>query len=148
MAKPGPKVPVQPAPRLPSHPGPKHSARPGPKLPAQPAPRLPAQPGPVLPGPKPVGPMGKKFCMPKPQATDAQLQASLDWACTNQGVDCGPVQAGGPCFDPNTVRSHAAYVMNAYYQIKGKNDINCDFSGSAAIVFADPSKYSTFFQSV
>ncbi|XP_004239793.1 glucan endo-1,3-beta-glucosidase [Solanum lycopersicum] len=139
VAKPGPKVPVQPAPRLPSHPGPKHSARPGPKLPAQPAPRLPAQPGPVLPGPKPVGPMGKKFCMPKPQATDAQLQASLDWACTNQGVDCGPVQAGGPCFDPNTVRSHAAYVMNAYYQIKGKNDINCDFSGSAAIVFADPS---------
>ncbi|KAK4717182.1 hypothetical protein R3W88_015520 [Solanum pinnatisectum] len=103
-------------------------------LPAQPGPRLPAQPG-----PKPVGPMGKKFCMPKPQATDAQLQASLDWACTNQGVDCGPVQAGGPCFNPNTVRSHAAYVMNSYYQIKGKNDFNCDFSGSAAIVFADPS---------
>ncbi|XP_055809442.1 glucan endo-1,3-beta-glucosidase-like [Solanum dulcamara] len=106
--------------------GPSGGAKRGPIVPAQ-------------PGPKPVGPMGKKFCMPKPQATDAQLQASLDWACTNQGVDCGPVKAGGPCFNPNTVRSHAAYVMNSYYQIKGRNDFNCDFSGSATIVFADPS---------
>ncbi|KAH0673435.1 hypothetical protein KY284_024522 [Solanum tuberosum] len=133
---PQPALP-QPQPR-----GPIPVAKPVPIVPAQPSPRLPAQPGPRLPahpGPKPVGPMGKKFCMPKPQATDAQLQASLDWACTNQGVDCGPVQAGGPCFNPNTVRSHAAYVMNSYYQIKGKNDFNCDFSGSAAIVFADPS---------
>ncbi|KAH0677818.1 hypothetical protein KY285_025619 [Solanum tuberosum] len=96
--------------------------------------RLPAHPL-----PKPADLMGRKFCRPKEDATDAQLQANLDWACTNQGVDCGPVQAGGPCFGPNTVRSHAAFVMNSYYQIKGKNDFNCDFLGSGVIDFADPS---------
>ncbi|KAK4372739.1 hypothetical protein RND71_008123 [Anisodus tanguticus] len=137
-ALPQPRIQPQPQPRVP-----RHHVKPGPKpvpiLPAQTAPKLPAQPL-----PKPAAPMGKRFCMPKPEATDAQLQASLDWACTNQGVDCGPVQAGGPCFNPNTVRSHAAFVMNSYYQIKGRNDFNCDFSGSAVIVFADPSKYSAF----
>ncbi|XP_009610601.1 glucan endo-1,3-beta-glucosidase [Nicotiana tomentosiformis] len=117
----------QPLPRGRRHPAKPHVPRPG-----KPALKLPAQPI-----PKPV--LGKKFCMPKPEATDAQLQANLDWICTNQGVDCRPVQVGGLCFNPNTVRSHASFVMNSYYQTKGRNDFNCDFSGSAVIVFADPS---------
>ncbi|MCE3049513.1 hypothetical protein HAX54_045049, partial [Datura stramonium] len=118
---------------LPEPRGPRHPAKPVQKPAAKPGPRLPAQ---SLP--KPAALMGRKFCMPKAEATDAQLQANLNWVCINQGVDCGPVQAGGPCYSPNTVRSHAAFVMNSYYQIKGRNDFNCDFLGSGVIVFADP----------
>ncbi|XP_059317702.1 major pollen allergen Ole e 10-like [Lycium ferocissimum] len=112
--------------------------------PAQPQPRDPTKPGPRLPAqplPKPAALLGKKLLtvMPKVNATDAQLQANLNWACHNQGVNRGPVQVGGPCFSPNTVRSHAAFVMNSYYQIKGRDDFNCDFLGSGVIIFADPS---------
>ncbi|CAN4105956.1 unnamed protein product [Withania somnifera] len=128
-------LPPKPLPR-PGLPQPRPKPRPGFPRPrpgrghGKPVPR-PGRRGAIIPA--------KKFCMPKPEATDAQLQANLDWACTNQGVDCGPTQLGGPCFNPNTVRSHAAYVMNAYYQIKGKMDSNCDFRGSGVIVTVDPS---------
>ncbi|KAK4369824.1 hypothetical protein RND71_009299 [Anisodus tanguticus] len=58
-----------------------------------------------------VGPLAqnKKFCMPKAEATDAQLQ------------------------------SHAAFAMNSYYQKMGRNNFNCDFAGTGVVASADPS---------
>lgn len=81
---------------------------------------------------------GRKWCVPKPEATDAQLQGNIDYVCS-QGVDCKPIQVGGPCFDPNNVRSHATYAMNAYYQTKGRQPPQCDFSHSALLTDRDPS---------
>ncbi|PQQ11693.1 glucan endo-1 3-beta-glucosidase [Prunus yedoensis var. nudiflora] len=68
----------------------------------------------------------KRWCVPRTNASDAALQANIDYVCSS-GVDCKAIQKGGPCFQPNTVRSHAAYVMNAYYQSVGPQDYNCDF---------------------
>ncbi|KAI4998637.1 hypothetical protein ZWY2020_053979 [Hordeum vulgare] len=31
------------------------------------------------------------------------------------GVDCGAIQPGGACFEPNMVSAHAAYAMNQLY---------------------------------
>ncbi|KAK4431190.1 Glucan endo-1,3-beta-glucosidase [Sesamum alatum] len=81
---------------------------------------------------------GKKWCLPKSDASDAALQANLDYAC-GQGIDCKPIQPGGACFTPNTVRSHASFAMNSYYQTQGRNDFNCDFSGTGSITTIDPS---------
>ncbi|XAR72015.1 Glucan endo-1,3-beta-D-glucosidase [Bertholletia excelsa] len=81
----------------------------------------------------------KQWCVPKLEASDTALQADVLWACGEGGVDCGPIQNGGSCFEPNTVRSHAAYVMNAYYQAKGHQDFNCDFSGTGVVTASDPS---------
>lgn len=96
-------------------------------------------------GPAPVTPTApaptaddKKWCVPKDDATDAALQSNIDYVC-GSGVDCEPIQNGGPCFEPNTVRSHAAYAMNAYYQANGRNDYNCDFMGSGVITITNPS---------
>lgn len=90
--------------------------------------------------PTPVTPTsGKQWCVPKKGATDASLQSNINWACTSGGVDCSAVKAGGPCFNPNTIRSHAAYIMNAYYQAKGHQDFNCDFSGTGVVTTSDPS---------
>ncbi|KAJ9152691.1 hypothetical protein P3X46_026227 [Hevea brasiliensis] len=86
-------------------------------------------------------PTGAVWCMPKSGVSDAQLQASLDYAC-GQGIDCSPIQPGGACFDPNTVVSHAAYAMNLYYQNSGKNSWNCDFSQTAALTSKNPSNLS------
>ncbi|KAL3518580.1 hypothetical protein ACH5RR_021169 [Cinchona calisaya] len=94
-------------------------------------------------GPAPVTPTapspgGKKWCVPKDDASDAALQSNMDYVC-GSGVDCQPIEDGGPCFQPNTVRSHAAYAMNAYYQTSGRNDYNCDFIGTGLVTTIDPS---------
>ncbi|OMO96846.1 Glycoside hydrolase, family 17 [Corchorus olitorius] len=83
-------------------------------------------------------PSGKKFCVAKPGANDGELQAALDWACS-QGTDCGPIQPGAPCAEPATVRSRATFAMNSYYRNHGEVDSACDFSGSAQITTVDPS---------
>ncbi|XP_042418252.1 glucan endo-1,3-beta-glucosidase 7-like [Zingiber officinale] len=86
--------------------------------------------------------VGKGWCVPKLGATEAELQANLDYACGQRMVDCSPIQQGGACFEPNTVRSHAAYSMNQFYQVSGRNAYDCDFSGSAVVTTDNPS-YST-----
>lgn len=90
----------------------------------------------VNPSPNPTA---SQWCVPKAGVSDAQLQANLDYACSHS-IDCGPIQPGGACFEPNTVASHAAYAMNLYYQTYGKNPWNCDFSQTATVTSANPSK--------
>lgn len=107
--------------------------QPVPALP-QPHPRPQPRPKPQ-PRPRPGG--TSKFCVPKPNANDGQLQANINYVCS-QGVDCRPIKLGGSCFNPNNVRAHATYVMNAFYQTKGRQDFQCDFSGTATITSSIP----------
>lgn len=78
--------------------------------------------------------------MPKNDASDAALQANIDFVC-GWGIDCKPIQDGGPCFQPDNVRSHAAYAMNAYYQANDRNDFDCDFVNTGVVTTSDPSKF-------
>jgi hypothetical protein len=91
---------------------------------------------PTNPSPKPTA---AGWCVPKAGVSDAQLQADLDYAC-GQGIDCGPIQPGGACFEPNTVLSHAAYAMNLYFQTSAKKPGDCDFSQTATLTSINPSK--------
>lgn len=97
--------------------------------------------------PKPLARGGKKWCIAKQQARVQDLQANLNFVCDNQGVDCGPIQPGGACFDED-VRARASYAMNSYYQVKGGNDFNCDFSGTGLITITDPSTSTCFVHSL
>ncbi|GMH02757.1 hypothetical protein Nepgr_004596 [Nepenthes gracilis] len=90
---------------------------------------------PVTPSQRPTS---GGWCVPKPGVSDSQLQANLDYAC-GQGIDCGPIQPGGACFEPNTVTSHAAYAMNLYFQIAGGKSWDCDFLQTAAVTSVNPS---------
>jgi hypothetical protein len=103
-------------------------------------PQTPSTPSttPVNPSPKPTA---ASWCVPKGGVSDAQLQANLDYACSH-AIDCGPIQPGGACFEPNTVSSHASYAMNQYYQTMGKNPWNCDFSQTATLTSTNPGKLS------
>ncbi|KAF2318781.1 hypothetical protein GH714_010650 [Hevea brasiliensis] len=67
----------------------------------------------------------------KASASVEALQANIDYVCS-QGVDCRPIQAAGVCFDPNSVWSHASFVMNSFYQTHGARDFACDFSQLAS----------------
>uniref|UniRef100_A0A5B7CED4 glucan endo-1,3-beta-D-glucosidase n=1 Tax=Davidia involucrata TaxID=16924 RepID=A0A5B7CED4_DAVIN len=97
-----------------------------------------AGPTPATPTAPSSSDWNKKWCVPKVYATDEALQANIDYVCSS-GVDCTPIQDGGPCFEPNTVRSHASYAMNAYYQANGRNDFDCDFINTGAVATIDPS---------
>uniref|UniRef100_A0A0D3BFH4 X8 domain-containing protein n=1 Tax=Brassica oleracea var. oleracea TaxID=109376 RepID=A0A0D3BFH4_BRAOL len=66
----------------------------------------------------------RQWCMAMPNASDEQLQANIDYACSN-GVDCTQIQPGGVCYEPNTLYDHASYVMNAYYQSHGRIEDSC-----------------------
>jgi len=92
---------------------------------------------PVTPAPK----TASQWCIPKGGVSDEQLQANLDYACSREGMDCGPIQPGGACYAPNTVASHAAFAMNLYYQKFGRNPWNCDFSQTASLTSQNPSKF-------
>lgn len=93
------------------------------------SPTTPATPSPV---------QAAGWCVPKPGVSDAELQTNLDYAC-GQSIDCSPIQAGGPCFEPNTISSHAAFAMNLLYQTAGRNPWNCDFVQTATLTSTNPS---------
>lgn len=80
------------------------------------------------------------WCVAKAGVTEEEMQASLDYAC-GQGIDCSPIQPGGACFEPASIASHATYAMNLLYQNSDKNPLNCDFSHTATLTSADPSKF-------
>ncbi|KAJ7958037.1 putative Glucan endo-1,3-beta-glucosidase [Quillaja saponaria] len=98
------------------------------------APKTPGNPS-IGPSPKPNKAV---WCVPKAGVSDSQLQVNLDYAC-GHGIECGPIQPGGACFEPNTVAAHAAYAMNLFYQTAGKDPRNCDFSSTATLSSNNPS---------
>lgn len=82
---------------------------------------------------------GKRWCLPKTGADLEALQRNIDYVC-GLGLDCEPIKENGSCYAPNTVRAHAAYVMNAYFQATEGNDSDCDFDQTGALTTVDPSK--------
>lgn len=92
-----------------------------------------------------VQPTKGGWCVASVAATDAQLQTDMDYACAQVGVDCGAIQPGGACFEPNTVRAHAAYAMNQLYHAAGAHPWNCDFRQSATLTSSNPSYGSCVF---
>ncbi|XP_042386714.1 uncharacterized protein LOC121978433 [Zingiber officinale] len=88
---------------------------------------------------------GQSWCVASQTASQASLQVALDYACGYGGADCSSIQKGGGCFDPDTMRDHASYAFNDYYQRK-PNPTSCDFAGTAIITSVDPSKLPKYSQ--
>ncbi|MCL7049340.1 hypothetical protein MKW94_009994 [Papaver nudicaule] len=82
---------------------------------------------------------GITWCIAKPGVSQVDLQIALDWACGLGSTDCRPIGSDGPCFQPDTLLSHASYAFNSYYQVNGNNDIACTFGGTATLTKNNPS---------
>nr|CAD1824166.1 unnamed protein product [Ananas comosus var. bracteatus] len=80
------------------------------------------------------------WCVASSNASEADLQNALNWACGSGNVDCSPIQPSQPCYQPDTLASHASYAFNSYYQQNGATDVACSFGGAGVRTTKDPSK--------
>jgi hypothetical protein len=81
------------------------------------------------------------WCVADEQTTDSELQAALDWACGKGGANCSNIQQNQPCYFPNTLKDHASYAFNSYFQKFKNKGGSCYFRGAAITTEVDPSKY-------
>lgn len=95
--------------------------------------------GPTITPTTPTTTGGGSWCIASPNASPTALQVALDYACGYGGADCSAIQTGGSCFEPNTMRDHASYAFNDYYQ-KNPAPTSCVFGGTAQLSSTDPSK--------
>ncbi|WOG89703.1 hypothetical protein DCAR_0208941 [Daucus carota subsp. sativus] len=96
--------------------------------------------------PTPSGPTssGGSWCIASQSASETALQVALDYACGYGGTDCSAIQQGASCYNPNTLRDHASYAFNSYYQ-KNPVPTSCAFGGAAQLTNKDPSSGSCRF---
>ncbi|XP_039160002.1 glucan endo-1,3-beta-glucosidase 12-like [Eucalyptus grandis] len=80
----------------------------------------------------------EQWCVADEADPDDELQAAMDWACAQGGVDCTAIQVNQPCYLPNTVRACASYAFNSYYQSSRARG-SCYFRSAAMTTELDPS---------
>ncbi|XP_047318017.1 glucan endo-1,3-beta-glucosidase 4-like [Impatiens glandulifera] len=85
------------------------------------------------------------FCIASNSADTSKLQDGLNWACGQNRANCSAIQQGQPCYDPNTLKDHASFAYNDYYQKMRSAGGTCDFGGTAVTTSIDPSHGSCIF---
>ncbi|XP_044494684.1 glucan endo-1,3-beta-glucosidase 4-like [Mangifera indica] len=81
----------------------------------------------------------EQWCIADEQTPDSELQQATDWACGAGGANCTNIQVSQPCYYPNTVKDHASYAFNSYFQKYRSKGGSCYFKGAAMITELDPS---------
>ncbi|KAF8104595.1 hypothetical protein N665_0171s0097 [Sinapis alba] len=82
------------------------------------------------------------YCICKDGKGDNELQTSIDYACGSL-ADCKPIQDKGPCYQPNTIKSHCDWAVNSYFQKAAQVPGSCNFSGTATTSQNPPSNSVT-----
>ncbi|XP_015941952.1 glucan endo-1,3-beta-glucosidase 1 [Arachis duranensis] len=86
-----------------------------------------------------------EWCIADEQTPDEDLERAMEWACGNR-ADCSKIQLNHPCYLPNTLKDHASYSFNSYYQRFKNKGGSCYFNSAAIITDLDPSHGSCKFE--
>ncbi|KAL2327434.1 hypothetical protein Fmac_020861 [Flemingia macrophylla] len=100
-------------------------------------PTSPTTTTPTTPTTPTTGSGGGQWCVASQSAAESTLKVALDYAC-GYGADCSAIQPGANCYNPNTLKDHASYAFNDYYQ-KNTAPTSCAFGGTATLTNKDPS---------
>ncbi|KAF8087358.1 hypothetical protein N665_0588s0026 [Sinapis alba] len=82
------------------------------------------------------------YCLCKDGVGEKELQTAIDYACGSL-ADCNPIHDNGPCYQPNTIKSHCDWAVNSYFQKAGQVSGSCNFSGTATTNQNPPSNLVT-----
>ncbi|KAL6520478.1 hypothetical protein OROHE_017066 [Orobanche hederae] len=86
-----------------------------------------------------------KTCIADEQTPDDELLAAKNWACAN-GADCSRIEENQPCYLPNTLKDHASYAFNSYYQNMKHKGGSCYFNAASVLSALNPSNHSCKFE--
>ncbi|GBG70909.1 hypothetical protein CBR_g8210 [Chara braunii] len=79
------------------------------------------------------------YCVANDCASDAVIESGLRWVCGGTvGLDCSPIQPGGPCYVNSTV-ARASWAFNLRYVNQSRVKGSCYFGGSGMIIDLNPS---------
>lgn len=66
----------------------------------------------------------QNWCVAKRNAPEAKLEQFIREVCSpslgSLALDCSKIAAGGACYEPNTTRDHASYILNLSYKFRGE----------------------------
>lgn len=79
------------------------------------------------------------YCIADEQCPDDVLSEAMKWACSN-GANCKAIEENQSCYLPNTLKDHASYAFNSYYQNKKHQGGSCYFNSAALLSGLNPSK--------
>ncbi|KAI3718605.1 hypothetical protein L6452_19484 [Arctium lappa] len=85
------------------------------------------------------------WCIADEQTPDEELHSAVVWACEN-GADCSKIEPNQPCFLPNTIKDHASFAFNSYFQRMKPKGATCYFNAAAMATALDPSHGSCKFE--
>ncbi|CAL9125624.1 unnamed protein product [Musa textilis] len=91
---------------------------------------------------------GMQWCIADEQTAVDVLQVALDWACGAGGANCSMIQPNKPCYFPNTVKDHASYAFNSYWQKHKHQGGTCYFNAAAMVTDLNPSHDACQFESL
>lgn len=81
----------------------------------------------------------EEYCVVDEQTPDEELRKAMEWACEKGGADCSKIQEKQSCYFPNTLKDHASFVFNDYYQKFKHKGGSCYFKAAALVTALDPS---------
>ncbi|XP_026436668.1 PLASMODESMATA CALLOSE-BINDING PROTEIN 3-like [Papaver somniferum] len=79
------------------------------------------------------------WCIANLAASKEKIVDALNWVCGQRDDICLNIQEDKPCYLPNTLKDHASYAFNNYYQKFKFHGASYNFGGAAVMVNASMS---------
>ncbi|XP_008460404.2 LOW QUALITY PROTEIN: probable glucan endo-1,3-beta-glucosidase A6 [Cucumis melo] len=91
---------------------------------------------------------GRIWCVVGKGVNMSEVVGALSYACSQGNKTCEPIRKGGPCYEPDSLKTHASFAFSSYWAQFRKIGGTCYFNGLATQTIKDPSYGKCKFPSV